>query len=97
MNEEGRILLAEAMGGPIWEAYINPGKHPENVNLPDPFTDANDCEALIRWLNERGHHLEIRFYANGDSDVTIGLPKRIWVGANWKQGVCELALTASRF
>ncbi len=51
MND--RIKLAEAMGGPIWEAYIDPGKHPECIDLPDPFTDANDDYAVLEWMREQ--------------------------------------------
>ena len=56
MND--RIKLVEAMGGPIWEAYIDPGKHPECVDLPDPFKDANDDYAVRVWLCESGNWLE---------------------------------------
>lgn len=49
-----RIKLAEAIGGPIWEAYIDPSKHPECVDLPDPFTDANDDYAVLEWFRS-GH------------------------------------------
>ncbi len=49
-QDEDRILLAELMGGPIWEAYISPGKHPECVDLPNPFTDANDDHAWLGWM-----------------------------------------------
>ncbi len=48
MNNKDRIRLAEVMGGPVWEAYINPDKHPECVELPNPATDANDdCAVLL--------------------------------------------------
>ena len=45
-----RIQLAEAIGGPTWEAYINPGRHPELVELSDPYTDANDDYAVLKWM-----------------------------------------------
>ena len=92
-----RIKLAEAIGGPIWEAYINPGKHPECVELPDPYTDANDCEALIRWL-ERAHliWLTVGFGCGQQADIDAyyddGDSEFHWAGDDWKQGVCKLAL-----
>ena len=48
-----RIKVAEAMGGPTWEAYIDPGKHPECIDLPDPFTDANDDYAVLEWVRNQ--------------------------------------------
>jgi len=50
MND--RIKLAEAMGGPLWDAYIDPMNHPECVDLPDPFTDANDDYAVLEWMRK---------------------------------------------
>ena len=47
------IELAEAMGW-RWKPF-------------DPFIDANDCEALIDWLNEQGYGLTIEPWANGHS------------------------------
>ena len=65
MNNEDRIFLAEKMGWLRWE---HPNRthlawtHPDTdkpaaleCDLPDPFKDANDCEALIRHLNENGY------------------------------------------
>ena len=76
MNE-ARIRLAEAIGGPIWEAYINPGKHPECVDLPDPFTDANDCDALKKYMQSQGWHIEIGWQhlnENAHSDSYLPAP-----------------------
>lgn len=50
---DDRIRLAEAMGGSIWEAYIDPGKHPECVDLPDPFINANDDYAVLEWMRKK--------------------------------------------
>ncbi|KKL60018.1 hypothetical protein LCGC14_2209480 [marine sediment metagenome] len=58
-----RIQLAEAIGGPIWEAYIDPGKHPECVDLPDPENDANDDYAVLEWMREH-HRAELRRACN---------------------------------
>jgi len=48
--DQDRIILAEAMGGPIWEAYIKPVEHPECIELPDPFTNANDDYVVLEWM-----------------------------------------------
>jgi len=92
------ILLAEAMGGPIWEAYINPSQHPECVSLPDPYTDANDCHDLIKHLNGLDMEVDTSQTKIQDS-VTLRWfddeGRRVfdlWKGDNYMQGVCELAL-----
>ena len=95
-----RIRIAEMIGGPIWEAYINPGVHPEFVRLPDPENDANDCEALIGWLNSESYEVDILHWEEGDSTVIVKRSiettgKRFHsevTSPNWKQGVCELVL-----
>ena len=88
MNE-ARIKLAEAMG---WEFPHGPTKH-----CPDPFTDANDCEALIKHLNGLGWNIEVVFGRRGKYYVTFQQFPVAGKGLNrecddWKQGVCELAL-----
>lgn len=64
--------------------------------LPDPFTDANDCDALIKHLNGQGYDVQcihghrepavVRTIRTSDWDCEE------WSGDDWKQGVCELAL-----
>ena len=108
MNED-RIKLAEAMGykttrqteewhGPTWEGLCPLGER--TWRLPDPFTDANDCEALIRFLGARGMGIDIymRPWMDAESVVVymqgepVDWKERRWTGDDWKQGVCELAL-----
>ncbi len=110
MTAAEQIKLAEALGwtpltGKRVGWWMPPGV-PESTQcwvsaneLPDPETDANDCEALIQWLTECdsgyqvevtfnfssiGHFVKLRSVAAG----TVGE----WQGEDWKQGVCELAL-----
>lgn len=64
--------------------------------LPDPFTDANDCEALIRWLCSNGHSVRVDFLECFDepesSTVSLDGDESGDDCRFWKQGVCELAL-----
>ena len=106
-----RIKLAEAMGWGVGSETL-PGQYigvpPGDTRpygqgnltaLPDPFTDANDCEVLITWLNEQGWEIHVMWPDAARDDLTHRVsfhnfpekPKR-WFGDDWKQGVCELAL-----
>ncbi len=67
MTNADRIKLAAAMGGAKWDAYINPGEHPECVELPDPFTDANDDYAVLEWMrNDAPQDAHIAFVCDVD-------------------------------
>lgn len=59
-----------------------------------PHTDANDCEALIRALNEAGYNVDISIRRNGKHSVRIIMGHEpVFVdNDDYKQGVCELAL-----
>lgn len=110
-HPQGRIKLAEAMGWAKCPMRINLGrseywqrpneqlKGAYQSDIPDPFTDANDCNALIKHLNEEGWNLEVVFGRNGKHYVilqqfpTAGKSLK-WQGDNWMHGVCELALKA---
>ena len=63
--------------------------------LPDPFTDANDCNALIKHLRSMDYEPKIDFRV-GYVVITMHDTPRIleWQGDNWMNGVCELALKA---
>ena len=114
MND--RIKLAEAMGwipaahpqDRKYQCWIDPnhnGRKVSDQQLPDPFTDANDCHALIKHLN--GQHISVSVtqwasYGTLPSvnvagkcgvrfDHNIGTHQE-WTGDNYMQGVCELAL-----
>ncbi len=111
MTDADRIRLAEAMGwNNITDKHLDAdsnlyvlGGFPPHTKaygvttvLPDPDTDANDCEALIRWLNEQGFAVIRGQYADGLGHVHLlghGVELR-WKGKNEdnKKGVCELAL-----
>ena len=105
MND--RIKLAEARGWDRFYAGDLTGKqygHPPNgisgQVVPDPFTDANDCEELIQMLSDRftvvvthkseRHPAYVELYGPNDQ---LKNPQHKWYGDNYKQGVCELALT----
>ena len=104
MND--RIRLAEAMGWkPLageWDLKSDPKawEGPDIIgnydDLPDPFTDANDCDALIKHLESKGIEVSVEFGIAEDYVVIRRMPADpdliIWRGDNWKQGVCELAL-----
>lgn len=113
-HDPDRVRLAEAMF-PDHEFKRNVFKEPIMAAggrwdrqsaisaVPDPFTDANDCEALMQWLNERGYHVEIHWQAI-DPTWAAGAWIHIWHKDTeahhrqdidldrWKQGVCERAL-----
>ena len=107
-NEQARIRLAEAMG---WETdgngnwrtapydpQISSSGWISQEYLPDPFTDANDCEALILWLDSQGISVELEIL---DGEWAIALwdmhrqtPQQIatYEGTDWKAGVTRAAL-----
>jgi len=67
--------------------------------VPDPRTDANDCEALIRRLNEQGYEVDVLHWRENDAAVLFRRSiethetryyDEITV-ADWKHGVCDLA------
>ena len=72
--------------------------------LPDPFTDANACNALIKHLNGLGYGIDIYlrpWMTDHVAAVTVNGPcdhhdkswdDLRWQGDNWMHGVCELAL-----
>lgn len=66
MTDKIRIRLAEAMGwqkhpDEHWWICPNTGYSATPPGLPDPKNNANDCEALIRWLNTQGLQILIDF------------------------------------
>lgn len=103
MHESMIIMLAEAIGGPAWEAYINPGLNPERIDLPDPFEDANACQTLIYHLNSLGWQVEIHWQFTNDEQLAAGAFIHIWNRDSeihhrydidvdrWKEAVCTLA------
>ena len=59
----------------------------------DPFTDANDCETLIKHLNGLGHPVKLDFRLDKHVVRIIYFGQALlWTGDNWMHGVCELAL-----
>lgn len=67
----------------------------------DPRNDANDCEALIRKLNDK--NIDVNVWHSGNAQHRCNVPyrvtlwgcatmeKREWAGDDWKHGVCDLA------
>jgi len=104
MPDKDRIRLAEAMGWKQhpdgwWSTPRKNGVQTHGLDdSPDPFTDANDTETLIRWLNERGYQLLVNHHWSGRNGASLyntsngGNFCEHWRGDDWKQGVCELAL-----
>lgn len=111
MND--RIKLAEAQGwkrDEKWNAWILQvnAKQREIVRdanlLPDPFTDANACNVLIKHLNSLGYSFRIEYWSDliGSKDNFYAVEIEAsnpsgngyfqWRGDNWMHGVCELAL-----
>jgi len=77
-SNQDRIILAEAMGGPIWEAYIKPVEHPECVDLPDPFTDANDDYAVLEWVRQKKEDLSNPGWAGSFGRFAKALKASCW-------------------
>ena len=88
-RSESRVTLARAMF-PDYEFKNNIFKEPIMApagrwdkslvvcSVPDPFTDANDCEALILWLSEKGWQVEIH-WQNADREyMAAGAYVHIW-------------------
>ena len=116
MNQrnQDRIKIAEAMEL-LPDAFQGWGEYKDAIEkhdgevlkillalIPDPFTDANDCEAVISWLNENGYAIVRGQYAN---DLGLGHVhlfgtnlKLRWKGKNEDNGsgVCKLALRLIR-
>jgi len=109
-DSEKRIKLAEAMGWhDFYEDKYHPCGYedgqpvawhtitgsPTGQILPDPLTDANDCEALIKHLVKQGWEY-IRQNGADDPPTYVALRKDRrnldWWGDDYKQGVYKLAL-----
>lgn len=62
----------------------------------DPFKSANDCELLIRALNDKDWWIIVNIHKNHSCHLTLGMgmrdPRHSWDGDDYKQGICELAL-----
>ena len=113
-RDEQRIKLAEFTGEIVKVRHSLPypnglgWKSPQGEirPVPNPRTDANDCEALIAHLMELGWYVEIGFQTYPEPRHYVegmGVFLHIWhvdteqheridySFDNWKQGVCELA------
>ena len=106
MNDQ--IKLAEARGyesvapsDSSYEVYtwMYKGKRYFEWDLPAPFTDANDCEALIKFMHSEHGVLFTIWYPMAEDQTAVDcsrdgyvLDRTKWQGDDWKQGVCELAL-----
>lgn len=100
MIDKDRIRLAEFVGfvpdKVAHHIWYRPGKKKPYTlrELPDPFTDANDCEVLIRHLDSLGWCVTIH-WLDGVALVSAWHKARAIEPIrydDWKQGVCELAL-----
>jgi len=103
-NDEQRIRLAEWMGwkrvtlktfgGAKSDVWESPSGRQAANSLPNPREDANDCEALIEFLNERKYDVEVTHGTKGTDYVFVGRFMKKghkWKGDDWKHGVCDLA------
>ncbi len=88
-------------GTPIWTGpdteHGDYGEYFEANELPDPENDANACNELIKHLNGLGFWVIINIHKNESARVMLGkgmaeLHKFDWIGDNWMQGICKLAL-----
>lgn len=93
-HEKQRIKLAEFVGtDPGYTSTFSAG----NVPIFDPRNDANDCEALIRKLNETGRFITITHHPDGQADMKLSDTNSAtshYSGYvdDWKYGVCDLAV-----
>jgi len=82
------------------EPYDEMGWQDTCLTIPNPYTDANHCEALILHLVATGWRVEMDFPSFDLTEISVRLYSEKleyeWHGyapiENWKQGVCELAL-----
>lgn len=106
-QQAARIKLAEAMGWRFDAGEYIAGDWDDEYRWtdpqgrkcthgPDPFTDANDCDALRQWLNDAGWWIIINIHKNRSCHLILGMgisdPQLDWNGNDWMHGVCELAL-----
>ena len=114
-DQEKRIKLAEAMGLRVEERDRVYPPESSMVNgrycylphdslgrlLPDPFTDANDCNALIKHLNGLDCEVTVSWGPNNrvgpEYRVDVFLDdkhchRHSYHGPDWMKGVCDLAL-----
>lgn len=110
MNTDQRIAIAEWMGWVVRDGDCynpnDPGDWAEmpHFPLPDPANSADDCEALIRALNDAGWWVEVSWQHTSDDGLAAGAWVHIWnsdsevhhrndvdVG-RWKECLCNLAL-----
>ena len=62
--------------------------------LPDPRNSADDCEALIRKLEDHGIEVTLSFDHGHESVSSVDTeewPAPVYIGDDWKHGVCDLA------
>ena len=97
-----RIKLAKAMGIPERRHYGV--SHTVSNQQFDPFTDANDCEALIKHLNSLGWQVEVHWQFTNDKKLAAGCFVHIWNRDSeehhrldldvdrWKEAVCRIAV-----
>ena len=99
-----RIKLAEFVGWQkIYGTSLDPCTHwraPDGTDwenetaLPDPRNDANDSEALIRKLEDHGIEVTLSFDHGHESVSSVDTeewPAPVYIGDDWKHGVCDLA------
>lgn len=92
-NEERRKIVTPGWTSPALRFFADYERQ-EDRFLPDPFTDANDCEALILWLADYEFlkpRVTVSFGRGVRFDFYHGTHDEI-VTDDWKQGVCDLAL-----
>ena len=100
---DDRIRLAEWQGWTLIELQDGtkywrvPNEKLEGVGQllpPNPLTDANDCEALIKHLNSKGWEVEVDFNIGAQGVIMWCDDKSQdhYAGQDWKQGVVELAI-----
>ena len=79
-----------------FDKCVDCGVRVEDGHTFDPEHDANDCEALITHLNGQGYEIDVLHWKEGDATIIIKSDFKLRHGevtaADWKQGVCELAL-----
>ena len=115
-DRQNIIRLAEFVGWKLIEnngfwRWCDPDGHmrfaisnrPDHQPAPiDPYTNANDTEAVIRKLKEthiyvcvfHGEVDSIKLYGNKEWAQSL---RPEWSGDDWKHGVCELALKVMNY
>ena len=85
---EDRVRLARLQGWEIVDGYTEPhGIAPEETmarDLPNPYTNPADRDAVVEWLRAQGHYVILHAYTSGGYEAEIRTSDGLFTTANYK-------------